>query len=73
MTCVHIRELYQLCLAHNMHISSSELIHIVCHECGVKEECPSTMVFSDDGPSERRTTGPQATLSTGPTTAPNGP
>ena len=41
MTCVHLTELYQLCEKSDLKFSSSDLIRIVCPECGVKETCPS--------------------------------
>ncbi len=37
MTCVHLQKLYEL------KISTSDLVHIVCKECGVKEVCPSVL------------------------------
>ena len=42
MTCLHLRELYSLCQKHDLKIASSELVHIVCKQCGVAETCPST-------------------------------
>jgi hypothetical protein len=44
MTCVHLQKLYQLCLDSKIRVSSSDLVNMVCEECGVKEECPSVLL-----------------------------
>lgn len=44
MPCVHLRELYQLCAAHDLKLAGSDLIRIVCQQCGVQEVCPSVML-----------------------------
>jgi Fe2+ or Zn2+ uptake regulation protein len=54
MVCVHLRKLYQLCQDENIQLSSSDLIHIVCEQCGVKDVCPSALIEqleSDENPS----------------------
>ncbi|MEO2045001.1 MAG: hypothetical protein ABGX16_00325 [Pirellulales bacterium] len=43
MTCIHLRELYQLCQNEKLKLSSSDLIHIVCQKCGEQEVCPSLL------------------------------
>lgn len=43
MTCVHLRELYQVCQNHDLKLTSSDLIRIVCPQCGVIETCPSVI------------------------------
>ena len=43
MTCVHLKELYQLCQEKNLRFSGSDLVHIVCQECGEQEVCPSVL------------------------------
>jgi hypothetical protein len=43
MPCRHLRELYTLCNTHNLKLSSSDLIRIVCPSCGVTEVCPSLL------------------------------
>lgn len=43
MTCVHLKELFQLCQKNNLRFSGADLVHIVCHECGEKEVCPSVL------------------------------
>ena len=44
MTCVHLRKLYDLCQSNNLRLASSDLVHVVCKECGQKEVCPSVLV-----------------------------
>jgi hypothetical protein len=43
MTCVHLKQLYQLCQENNLRFSGSDLVHIVCQECGEQEVCPSVL------------------------------
>ncbi len=43
MTCVHLQQLYRLCQEHDLKLGSSDLIHIVCNQCGEQEVCPSMM------------------------------
>ncbi len=44
MACVHLRRLYQLCQNENLRLSGSDLIRIVCQQCGVQEVCPSVLI-----------------------------
>jgi len=44
MTCVHLRNLYELCRKHDLKLAGSDLIHIICKECGEKEVCPSALL-----------------------------
>ena len=46
MSCVHLRRLYQLCEDEDIKLASTDLLHIVCTQCGVKETCPS--MFMDE-------------------------
>ena len=45
MPCVHVKKLYELCQQHELRfqLSGSELIRIVCRECGEQEVCPSVL------------------------------
>ena len=43
MPCRHLRDLYEICNTHNLKLSSSDLIRIVCPACGVADECPSVL------------------------------
>lgn len=50
MTCVHLQQLVQLCHSSQIKLSSSDLIHMVCEQCGKKEVCPSGLFeeFGDE-------------------------
>jgi hypothetical protein len=43
MTCKHLKELYEICQTHRLKLSSTDLIRIVCPQCGVEEVCPSVL------------------------------
>lgn len=43
MVCEHLRQLYQLCLDQKIRLGGSDLIHIVCGQCGHKDLCPSNL------------------------------
>lgn len=44
MNCVHLQQLVQLCHDSDIRLSSSDLIHIVCKQCGKQDVCPSNLV-----------------------------
>jgi len=48
MTCVHLRELYQLCKQNDLKLGGSDLIRIVCKQCGEQEVCPSILMNEYD-------------------------
>lgn len=41
MPCEHLKQLYALCNEHELQLSSSDVIRIVCPHCQVEETCPS--------------------------------
>jgi hypothetical protein len=43
MPCKHLHELYEICQTHNLKLSSTDLIRIVCPTCGVEDVCPSVL------------------------------
>jgi hypothetical protein len=43
MTCKHLKELYDVCQNNNLKLSSTDIIRIVCPQCGEEEVCPSMM------------------------------
>jgi len=55
MPCRHLHDLYEICNTHNLKLSSSDLIRIVCPACGVADECPSVLFEEYDSrhPEER--------------------
>lgn len=48
MTCVHLQKLYELCADSKIKLSGSDLVQIVCEECGVQEACPSMLMDEYD-------------------------
>jgi hypothetical protein len=48
MTCVHLRQLYQLCQENDLKFSSSDLLHIVCRQCERQEVCPAVLTDEYD-------------------------
>jgi hypothetical protein len=44
MTCIHLQQLFKLCQQYELKLSGSDLIHVVCHQCGQKEVCPSALL-----------------------------
>lgn len=61
MTCVHLRKLYELCQTHELKLGGADLIHIVCHECGEKDVCPSGLM--EELPDEQDGETPQEEMS----------
>jgi hypothetical protein len=43
MICVHLKELFQLCQENEIRLSSSDLVRVVCQQCGAHEVCPSAL------------------------------
>ena len=48
MACVHLQQLYQLCQDHDLKLGGSDLIRVVCHQCGEQEVCPSALIDERD-------------------------
>jgi len=43
MACKHLKSLYDLCQTQGLKLSSSDLVRIMCLECGTEEVCPSVI------------------------------
>ncbi|MGD9635617.1 MAG: hypothetical protein AB7G28_23085 [Pirellulales bacterium] len=48
MPCVHLQQLFKLCHDQEIKLASSDLIHIVCTQCGEQEVCPSMLTDEYD-------------------------
>ena len=48
MTCVHLQQLFKLCQDQKLKLGGSDLIRVVCHQCGLQEVCPSTLMDEYD-------------------------
>ena len=56
MSCVHLRQLYLLCEEHDLKLSGSDLIRVVCNQCGEQEVCPSTLTDEYDAKAQHPST-----------------
>jgi predicted RNA-binding Zn-ribbon protein involved in translation (DUF1610 family) len=43
MACKHLKELYEFCHTHDLRLSSTDLVRIICPRCGEEEVCPSML------------------------------
>ena len=48
MVCVHLKQLYQLCQDQQLKLSGTDLVHVVCKQCGIQEVCPSILMDEYD-------------------------
>lgn len=48
MVCTHLKELYLLCEENDLRLAGSELIRVVCRQCGEIETCPSMLMDEYD-------------------------
>lgn len=48
MACVHLQQLFRICHEQNLKLGGSDLIRVVCHQCGETEVCPSTLMDEYD-------------------------
>lgn len=48
MPCVHLRQLIQLCEEHHLKVGGSDVVHLVCEQCGQQEVCPDIMIDEYD-------------------------
>jgi len=63
MSCVHLKKLYDLCVQEDLKIGGSDLVRIVCKQCGEQEVCPSLLMeeYEAQHP-EEATEGPESNL-----------
>jgi hypothetical protein len=65
MACIHLQQLYKLCQQHDLKLGGSDLVRLVCRQCGAQEVCPSNLIDEYDAERLNRPTavlnGPQPT------------
>ncbi|MGI9519154.1 MAG: hypothetical protein ACR2NP_19035 [Pirellulaceae bacterium] len=61
MTCVHLRQLYELCQKHELKIGATDLVRVVCHQCGEQEVCPSMLMDEYEAKEQDANKPPTAT------------
>ncbi len=52
MACIHLQQLVQLCREQELRLASSDLIRMVCTQCGEQEVCPSMLTDEYDARQE---------------------
>ncbi|MGB7326562.1 MAG: hypothetical protein WBD31_16930 [Rubripirellula sp.] len=52
MSCVHLKKLYDLCAKEDIKIGASDLVRIVCKQCGEQESCPTLLMDPIEDDSE---------------------
>lgn len=61
MTCVHLKQLFTLCKEHDLKLSGSDLIRVVCNQCGEQEVCPNTMTNEYDAKQSKQAVDKEST------------
>jgi len=44
MSCAHLKELFDMCMKQQIKIGGSDLVRIVCKQCGKEEVCPTMLL-----------------------------
>ena len=57
MSCVHLKELFQLCKKNELRLGGSDLVRIVCRQCGEQEVCPSMLEDEYDAREQEKAQG----------------
>ncbi len=65
MPCKHLHELIEICQRNHLKFSSSDLIRMVCPNCGVEEECPSTLCEQYEASHKDEATAPDSSARQG--------
>ena len=60
MTCVHLQQLFKRCQDQKLKFGGSDLIRVVCYQCGLQGVCPSVLMDEYDS------TQPQPVIDTRP-------
>ena len=47
MPCEHLKELFDLCQKHDLHIAGRDAVKVVCRQCEQQEVCPSSLTDGD--------------------------
>ena len=60
MACTHLQKLYQLCQEQELFFSGSDLVRVICKECGAVDVCPTslTMELPEDSDTLERLSRP---------------
>lgn len=44
MSCAHLKKLFDMCLQEDIKIGGTDLVRIVCNQCGAEEVCPTMLM-----------------------------
>ena len=44
MSCIHLKKLYELCAKEEIKIGATDLVRLVCRQCGKQEVCPNLLL-----------------------------
>jgi hypothetical protein len=58
MSCLHLKQISHVCQEQGLNLGQTDLIRLVCSECGHQEVCPANSVFAPENVS----TTPQMTF-----------
>lgn len=61
MTCIHLKQLYQLCQDHDLKLGGADLIRVVCKQCGEQEVCPSVLTTEYESMEVEQSSGSENT------------
>ena len=56
MPCVHLHQLIKLCEDHQLKLGGSDVIQLVCEQCGQQEVCPDMLMDEYDARREQSNT-----------------
>ncbi|TWU58788.1 hypothetical protein Poly51_15680 [Rubripirellula tenax] len=63
MSCVHLKKLYELCEKEDLKIGATDLVRLVCNQCGEQEVCPTLLLDQVDDVDESPRPGSQSSSS----------
>jgi len=44
MSCAHLKKLFDMCRQEDIKIGGTDVVRIVCNQCGAEEVCPTMMM-----------------------------
>jgi len=44
MSCAHLKRLFDMCRQEDIKIGGTDLVRIVCKQCGAEEVCPTMLM-----------------------------
>ena len=44
MSCAHLKKLFDMCRQEDIKIGGTDMVRIVCNQCGAEEVCPTMLM-----------------------------